>query len=240
MLERFVIAVDGLAGSGKTTLSRLLAQKLGFAHLNSGALYRGVAWLAREHGVSARDVSALLSLLATHSLALQQNSNQEGRVIADGRDVTSEIGVPEISEMTSVLSQFQEVRKELFTRQRDAYPGANLVAEGRDMGTIVFPDAPLKFFIRASQAVRIDRRLRQLGLNPATADPNGLKALKRQIEMEIIERDERDSKRPVAPTVAAVDAVEVDNSAETLTDVLQTMYSVASHCFETFKKAKKN
>ena len=240
MLERFVIAVDGLAGSGKTTLSRLLAQKLGFAHLNSGALYRGVAWLAREHGVSARDVTALQTLLSTHSLQLQRNANQEGRVFVDGRDITAEIGVPEISEMTSVLSQFQEVRKELFSRQRDAFPGVALVAEGRDMGTIVFPDAPLKFFIRASQSVRIERRLRQLGLDPATADPDGLKALNRQIEMEIVERDERDSQRAVAPTVAAADAVQVDNSAETLTDVLQTMYSVASQCFETFKKAKKN
>ena len=240
MLQRFVIAVDGLAGSGKTTLSRLLAQQLGFAHLNSGGMYRAVAWLARANSLPATSIDALLQLIRDHAIEMRLGPDRASQIVVDGRDISAEIGTPEISEATSILSQFQEIRGQLFERQRSAFPGCHLVAEGRDMGTIVFPDAQVKFFVRASQQVRIERRLQQLGVNQSTADADGLKALKRQIEIEIVERDERDATRAIAPTVAAADAIDVDNSGQTLTAVLQTMYSVASHRFETFKKAKKN
>jgi len=215
---RTVITVDGLAGSGKTSLSRALARALGFAHLNSGLLYRGIGWLALQHSVDLDDEGAIGELLKAHTVELRG----EGELFVDGVDRASELVTPAVSEATSKTSRFPVVRAFLLDAQRSAFPGQGLVAEGRDMGTVVFPGAPLKFFVTATVAVRVARRLQQL------SSSRGLVLDEDAIRREIIERDERDSTRAVSPTKGADDAVTVDNSGLPMADVVASMRGVAA------------
>lgn len=216
--SRTIITVDGLAGSGKTSLSRALARSLGFAHLNSGLLYRGVGWLGLEHTVDLDNEGAIGELLKLHTVELRG----EGELFIDGVDRTAELITPEVSEATSKTSRFPVVRRFLLEAQRGAFPRRGLVAEGRDMGTVVFPEAPLKFFVTASVEVRVMRRLQQL-----TAS-SGIVLDEAAIRREILERDERDSTRAVSPTRGADDAVAIDNSGRPMEEVVASMRTIAT------------
>ena len=224
MEDRNVIAVDGLAGSGKTALSRLLAGKLDYVHLSTGLVYRALGWLALENGVGFEDTPGLLDLLKTHEVEFRSDGKASAALYIDGQRCGPKIHLPEVSEAASVTSRHLAVREALLELQRQAFPGQNIVAEGRDMGTVVFPTARVKFFIQASQEMRIERRLLQLQSELRISNGDTLNSLKKQIEMEILDRDERDSKRLISPTVAAPDAIIIDNSRQTLTEVVQNMY----------------
>jgi cytidylate kinase len=229
MQNRVVVTVDGLAGSGKTTLSNMLADKLGFCHLNSGILYRAVGYLALSNQVSPKDAGALEGLLDAHQILLDLNEQGESVLSIDGTPYTSELQVPAVSESTSRCASMPVVRKFLEAAQRDAFPGRALVAEGRDMGTVIFPDAPAKFFIEADVSERVKRRIKQLSESNPKMSLKERNDLEKQMEIEIVERDARDTSRAIAPTVPAADAIIVNNSAQTLTRVIQYMYdSVAS------------
>lgn len=228
LTQRIVITVDGLAGSGKTTLSRELAKLLGFAHFNSGILYRAVGFLALHNGVSPDDGAALAELISAHTIELDLDAQLSSQLIIDGNVRSGELHQPPVSDAASRVAASPEVRAALIDVQRSAFPGHNLVAEGRDMGTVIFPDANLKFFVDADLEVRTERRLAQLREAPENASKDD-KLLKKELEVEINERDKRDIRRAVAPTVAADDAVHINNSGQTLTQVLQNMYdSVAN------------
>lgn len=220
--KRDVVTVDGLAGSGKTTLSRLLADKLGFVHFGSSLFYRAVAWLALQGGLSLSDDKSLVGLLAAHSIELSFRADGRATVLIDAVDRGDEVKVPEVSEATSIISAISAVRDALYLPQRDVFPGRPLVAEGRDMGTVIFPDAPVKFFISADVDVRVRRRVRELYPDKTLETLDS--GLRRKLQIEIVERDERDANRAVAPTVAADDAIIVDNSSQMLTEVLENMY----------------
>jgi cytidylate kinase len=225
--DRFVVTLDGLAGSGKSSLAEALAKELQFINFNSGLLYRTVGFLALEHGVSPDDEVGLGALLGKHSIALVERAAPDGMrslgVILDGAPVNAEIRTPEVSEATSRSSRFAAVRTPLLSLQREACPGESLVAEGRDMGTIVFPHAQVKFFVEASVAVRVERRIRQLGKNLSGLDAD---AFQKQIEREITERDARDAGRSVAPTIAAEGSLRVDNSSAPFEDTVMRMAEV--------------
>lgn len=218
--KRLVIAVDGLAGSGKTSIARELAARLGYVHLNTGLLYRSVAWLILRAGLNPEAEAELGPLLRKHSISLALDQKLGIRAIVDGQDVTDELQKPEISQATSQAAQFAAVRESLRLAQRNAFPSHNLVAEGRDMGTVIFPDAPLKLFIEVSEQVRIERRLKQLGI-AVPKDEAGLLKLRDKIRMEIIDRDKRDAERSLSPTLAAQDAVRIDNSLDPLDKVVE-------------------
>jgi len=212
--------IDGPAGAGKSTVARAIAQKLGAALLDTGAIYRSLAWLARERGVSWDDELRLAELAAMLQIEFRPAPEPGPQIVSllgAGTDqggsveVTSAIREPEISEGASQVSRHPQVRAALMGIQRGiaarAVERGGCVAEGRDMGTVVFPDSPHKFFLTASVDTRAGRRYAELlakGHVDTTRD---------QVAVEMIRRDERDSSRDVAPLVQAEDAVRVDSSA---------------------------
>jgi len=195
-----VIAVDGPAASGKGTIAAGVASALGFHYLDSGALYRLVAVQALEHGIDAADAAALAAEAARLPVAFQG-----GRTLLDGRDVTDLIRGETASRMASAVAVHPGVRAALLTRQRAFREAPGLVADGRDMGTVVFPDAALKVFLTASAEERARRRHKQL-------IEKGISVTIDSLLRDIRERDARDATRAVAPLAAAPDAVLLDTT----------------------------
>ncbi len=227
---RNVITIDGPAGSGKSSISALLAKKLGWINLNSGLLYRAAAYSALKTKTSLTDGQALSKLIKTLKIELKEDASGHGALYLNGKLTSEELRTPEVSEVTSKISTVPEVREALRDAQRNAFAGRPLVAEGRDMGTVIFPDAQLKIFLTVSEAARIERRINQL---KAESEKNGkvlpeadIEWLRAQMKIEIQERDARDTGRKVAPLVPASDAVIIDNSSRTLEDTLKEIYEL--------------
>lgn len=228
MPERTVVTIDGLAGSGKTTISELLAKKLGYAHLNSGLLYRGIAWLALSRGLDLSDANAIAGLATTHTIDLDLDAELTSRLVIDGQRLRAEVYTEAVSEATSIVASHGAVRSALIDSQRRAFPSHNLVAEGRDMGTVIFPDAPLKFFVSTALPTRVQRRLAQIIKGRPGLSADETMALEKQVEIDLEARDKRDSTRLVAPTKPAEDAIMIDNSSLPLLQVIQNMYDIVA------------
>ncbi len=209
----FILALDGPAGAGKSTTARAVAERLGFAYLDSGALYRCVALAAVERGVSPDDDAELGRLVA--GLVIRQTS--DGRFLLDGRDVTGLIRTPEVSQAASRSSACPSVRRALVDIQRQAVLEPGTVAEGRDIGTVIFPDADLKIFLDADPAERARRR--SLEMAARNASPEDIARVGR----EMAERDRRDSTRAVAPLAKADDAVVMDTTFLTFDEVVDAI-----------------
>jgi cytidylate kinase len=209
-----VITVDGPSGAGKGTLCMCIAKALGFDLLDSGALYRVLALAAIHHGVDTESEDALVPL-ATH---LDVEFIAEGdlvKVVLEGEDVSRELRKEETGMAASKVAAFPRVREALLRRQRAFIKETGLVADGRDMGTIVFPDAEVKIFLDASSEERAKRRYNQLQLK-------GLDVKFDDLLSEIRERDERDRNRPVAPLRPADDALVLDSTSMSIEQVLET------------------
>ena len=204
MDKRITIAIDGPAGAGKSTLARRIAAKLGFLYIDTGAMYRAVAlWAARLH-VPASDMHRLEQLASEARIEFLPGANT---VVLNGEDVTNAIRDPGIGEAASKVSQVPAVRRALVQRQREIGSEASVVMEGRDIGSIVFPDAAVKIFLDAQPATRAERRACELGL-PASA-----------VSAQMEERDRRDRTRAEAPLVQAPDAVYVDTTGLSIDEV---------------------
>jgi len=198
----FILAIDGPAGAGKSTTAREVAAALGFAYLDSGALYRCVALAALEKGVATDDDAGLGDLAG--SLVIRQTP--DGRFELDGRDVTAHIRTPEVSQAASRSSACPSVRKALVSIQRGAVLPPGTVAEGRDIGTVIFPDADLKVFLDAEPRERASRRSLELAAKAASPETIA------RVAEEMAERDLRDRTRAVAPLASAKDAIVMDTT----------------------------
>jgi len=210
-----VVAVDGPVGSGKSTVARLVAGRLGWTYLDTGAMYRAVGLLASEAGVVLDDENAVAVVARRARLRF----DEDGRLYDGDRELGDEIRTLEMGAAASRVSALPEVRRLLVERQRELAEGADIVMEGRDIGTNVFPDAAVKVYLTARPEVRAARRARELRAGgEAVDDADVLDAL--------IERDRRDSERDVAPLRKARDAVEIDTSAMTLEEVVNAVADV--------------
>jgi cytidylate kinase len=215
-----VITIDGPSGSGKGTISRLVARSLGWALLDSGALYRLVALAARRANISLSDATALGPLAERFNIRFGSNPSGEEAVWLDEEDVTRAIRTEGAGNDASKVAALTPVRAALLERQRRFAVPPGLVADGRDMGTVVFPDAKVKIFLTASPAERALRRYKQLKEKGVTAN---LAAL----SLEIAERDERDSTRSASPLVASADATMLDTTGMSVDDVIERVLRVA-------------
>jgi cytidylate kinase len=222
--SRIVITVDGLAASGKSSIARHLARRLGFVHFSSGLLYRAVGWEALARGIDLGDEGTLGAFVESHSWEVEVDSSGMGRVLVDGRTVAVDLSDSRISEAASCVATSRRVRQALVQPQRQAYAPYPIVGEGRDLGTVIFPDAQLKLFVEAPEDLRISRRIQQW----REARGEGVAADESVLRAEIIERDRRDAERAISPTVAAPDAVRVDNGGRALTEVVDYLYTLAS------------
>jgi cytidylate kinase len=211
---RPIIAIDGPVGAGKSTVAQRLARALGFEYVNTGAMYRAVAVAARAAGIDADDPDAERKLDAL--LAGTRIDFSDGRISLDGRDISAEIGSPEIGESASRLSTLGVVRARMRDLQRAAGARGGVVMEGRDIGTAVFPDAEFKFFLDASPEVRAERRWRELAAR-------GVKITPEEVLAQLLERDRRDRERELAPLVPAPDAIVIDASRLGVDEVVALM-----------------
>ena len=213
--QRLVITIDGPAGAGKSTAARALAARLGYNYLDTGALYRAVAWRTQITGTDCTDPIALNECLKHMDLHITLE-NESTRTIVDSQDVTQYLRAPEITQVASTVAAIPEVRHWLLPIQQQFGQSGGIVAEGRDMGTRVFPNADVKFFLNADLATRTDRRYRE---NHQAGHAGDQKETRNQIQ----DRDTRDRSRNVSPLVPATDSVVVDSSSMTVEEVVTTM-----------------
>ena len=212
-----VIAIDGPSGVGKSTVARAVAARLGLPYVESGAMYRAVALLAIESGTPLEAASKLAEIAARADFSFQAGDSGN-RVLLNGRDVTDAIRSPEVTRAASFVSTHREVRKHLVDRQRGMGSMGGIVMEGRDIGTVVFPNADVKIFLEAAPEIRSQRRMR---------DPESVGVESARVIDEIRERDHRDQSREASPLVAAPDAVRIETSSLSPQQVVERVLALA-------------
>jgi len=215
-----VVAIDGPAGAGKSTVSRRLAEALGYRYVDTGAMYRVIGVLAAERGIDLADAAALATLCDATDMKFLEH---DGRISthAGGRDLTETIRTATAAQLASKVSAVPVVRERLVAKQRAMGAGGGVVMEGRDIGTVVFPHAPLKVFLEASAVERARRRARELQAGGSRVDVETIAA-------EIAERDARDRGRAHSPLRPAADAVVIDTTDKSIDDVVATLRALAT------------
>ena len=208
-----IVTIDGPAGSGKSTVSRFVAKKLNFLYLDTGAMYRAVALQAHRIGIDLSDGKKLGQMCETLDLNFKRDGD-ETRLYMGAEDISSAIRTPEMDMLSSSVSAVGEVRKAMTELQRKIGKNGGLVAEGRDMGTVVFPDADHKFFLTASHEIRAERRYRE-------RVERGESVSKKEVEMELEKRDTQDKTRSIAPLIPAKDAKVIDSTGLNPDQVVQ-------------------
>lgn len=216
MHKRIIVAIDGPAGAGKSTVARAVASRLGFIYIDTGAMYRAVAWQALQDNVPLTDHTALEETAAVAEIGLQPGT---GRITINQEDVTEAIRRPEISEAASRISTVPGVRAALVFKQRQLADTQSVVMEGRDIGTVVFPHATVKIYLDADSHVRAERRIQELQQKRVSVSAS-------QVTAEMIERDARDRSRAQSPLLQAPDAVYIDSTGLTSNQVEEAILKI--------------
>jgi cytidylate kinase len=212
-VKKLIVAIDGPAGAGKSTVAKRLAKELGYTYMDTGAMYRAFAWKARQGGVDLEDEEKLREVLRRTNVELLDREGTP-RVLLDGRDVTSEIRTPELSQWASKISALGPVRERMVELQRAMGARGGMVVEGRDIGTVVFPQAEVKIFLTAGPEERAKRRFAEL-------QSQGKQVSLDETMEEMKERDRRDQERALAPLRRAEDAVAIDSTAYGVDEVME-------------------
>lgn len=217
-----IIAIDGPAGSGKSTVAKLVAGQLGFRYLDTGAMYRAVTFHALANGVRIADVAAVTAIATNDAIefAHEPGNPLPTRVLIAGEDVTAGIRTPSVDEAVSAVASLPAVRQAMVAQQRHIADDHDIVVEGRDIGTVVFPDAALKVFLTATPEERSTRRAAQQSASGMLVDPLG-------VHEALLRRDAYDSSREHSPLVPAGDAVVVDTTGMTLDEVVERVVELA-------------
>ncbi|NLH98459.1 MAG: (d)CMP kinase [Chthonomonadales bacterium] len=210
------VAIDGPAGAGKSTVARQIASRFGLTYVDTGAMYRALALACIRRGVGADDVERVASVVEEAVVDLDGGTDGPPRVLLNGEDVTEAIRTPEVTRLASPLSALPVVRRALVARQRAIAQGRDVVMEGRDIASVVLPDADVKVYLTASPSVRAARRCRDLEAAGYQTDPV-------TVEREIVERDRRDSTRQDSPLVQTPDAVEIVSDDLTVEQVVDAI-----------------
>lgn len=219
-MKKPVIAIDGYSSTGKSSISKIIADKLGLIHMDTGALYRGVTWFALQNCMNTEGVIDLKTLFSSLEQIHLEFKNNDGTLVLylNNADISKEIRTNEVSDNVSLVAKQKEVRDYLLQSQRSIAEKGGVIMDGRDIGTVVLPDADYKFFLTASIDERTNRRFLELkGL--------GFEADKEQVKQNLIERDKIDSEREIAPLKQADDATVIDNSALTKEETIELILS---------------
>ena len=216
-----IITIDGPSGVGKSTISRMLAARLGYTYLDTGAMYRAVGLQCKNEGISPDDEEAVSRLVDTIDLQLlpPDSPDEDTRVLLNGQDVSQEIRTPEVSMLASRVSALPAVRARLTALQQQIGSQGKIVAEGRDTGTVVFPQAQYKFYLDADPEERARRRLNQLKKSGKQVDLE-------QLRQQILQRDQNDAERTIAPLRAAPDARVIDSTTLSASEVVNKMLAI--------------
>ena len=213
------IAIDGPAGAGKSTIAKLLARKLDLIYVDTGAMYRAMAYYCLSHGIAAEDEAAVAAACQDVSVSIVYE-NGEQQVILNGENVNGVIRTEEVGNMASATSAYPVVREKLVELQRRLAEKTAVVMDGRDIGTCVLPDARVKIYLTASTAARAERRYEELTAKGIACDRD-------EVERDIRDRDYRDMHRETSPLCQAPDAVLVDSSEMGIDEVVETIYNIA-------------
>ena len=205
MAKKYSIAIDGPAGAGKSTIAKKLAAELGYHYVDTGAIYRTVAYFMDLLGVSPKDVDGVERYIDELTIEIEYDEEGKQHMIMNGMDVSDDIRTQDISQKASLISAHAVVREVLLDMQRDMAKAYDVIMDGRDIGTVILPDADVKIFLTASCETRARRRVAELC-------EKGMPASYEVVLSDIIKRDEQDSSRDVAPAIAAADALHFDNS----------------------------
>ncbi len=217
----YSIAIDGPAGAGKSTIAKALAEKLSYVYLDTGAIYRTVAYHMFLMGISPKDKDGVRRLIDDVNVSIEWQEDGRQHMILNGMDVTDEIRSPEISMGASTVSAYPFVRDVLLDLQRDVARRENVIMDGRDIGTVVLPHADVKIFLTASAAVRARRRCKEL-------EEKGKAQSYKEVLADIEKRDEQDMTRAVAPLCCAPDGIKVDSSDLSIDEVVTAIYAIAA------------
>lgn len=222
MMKKLIIALDGNSGCGKSSTAKELAARLGYIYIDTGAMYRAVALHMLKHGINYNDRQAVISQLPEIDITFKYSAaTKTNNILLNGRKVDKEIRTMAVTSLASPVSAISEVRKKLVDQQRKLGAAKGVVMDGRDIGTVVFPDADLKIFMTASPEIRAERRVLEM-------KEKGMVATYDEVLQNLQERDDRDSSRDDSPLMAAEDAIELDTSHMTFDEQVNFIFEKAN------------